>query len=247
MEPSEPSQSVRDVIFVGIDDTDVIGTPGTGQLAREVAKRVSQEGAVCAVSRHQLLVHPDVPMTKNNSANVLHVTGWPGTTSELFELACLMVADRAAEGSDPAVCMDERVPRAVQLFGERAQEEIVSPEDAQALAEEHGIALLAVSDTDDGLVGALAGVGLASTGNDGRFISVGRIRDLTGSVPVSQVLAAGVASVCLLDGTRLTDGVVTAADKLRPSLADREPVLFVERAGDGTLTPLKLDRRPGRE
>ena len=247
MEHSAPNETTRDVIFVGIDDTDVIGTPGTGQLAREVAKRLSQDGATCAVSRHQLLVHPDVPMTKNNSANVLHVAGWSGATSELFELVCLMVADRAAEGSDPAVCMAAHVPQAAQLFGERAQREVLSPDDAQALADEHGIALLAVSDTDDGLVGALAGVGLASTGNDGRLISVGRIRELTGSVPVAQVLDAGVISVCLLDGTPLTDGVVAAADKLRPSLVDREPVLFVERSSDGALTPLKLDKRPDRE
>ena len=231
-------------IFVGIDDTDVIGTPGTGHLARAIAERVTNEGAVCAVSRHQLLVHPDVPMTKNNSANVLHVTGWPGSAADLLELARRMVADRAAEGSDPAVCMGIDVPRAVQLFGGRAQREVLSPADARALAGEHGIALVQVSDTDDGLVGALAGVGLASTGNDGRFVSIARVRELAGRVSVEQVLRAGITSVRLLDGSPLTDGLVSTEGKVRPSIVDGQPVLFVEPAADGAFTPLRLDKPP---
>jgi hypothetical protein len=45
---------VAAVIFAGIDDTDIIGTPGTNQLARHILKNIGPLAQDAIISRHQL-------------------------------------------------------------------------------------------------------------------------------------------------------------------------------------------------
>jgi hypothetical protein len=90
-----------------------------------------------------------------------------------------------------------------------------------------------------GVIGALAAVGLAASGEDGRYVLVGRSRELSGLQPVSTLLAAGVAAVRTLDGQQVTDGLVQT-DKLRPARRGGQPVVIVEWVGD-CWQPLKLD------
>jgi hypothetical protein len=82
-------------------------------------------------------------------------------------------------------------------------------------------------------------VGLAATGEDGRYVLVGRSRELSGLQPVPALLAAGVTAVCTFDGQPVTDGLVQT-DKLRPARRGGRAVAFVEWAS-GYWQPLKLD------
>ena len=79
-----------------------------------------------------------------------------------------------------------------------------------------------------GVIGALAAVGLASTGNDGRFNWVGQVRELAGIQPVAAIWEAGVARVETTTGEVIKDGQVDTGDKIRPALIDGQPVLLVE-------------------
>ena len=54
------------MIFVGIDDTDTLDTPGTNQLARALACRLSERCDLVRITRHQLLFDPRVPYTSKN-------------------------------------------------------------------------------------------------------------------------------------------------------------------------------------
>ena len=56
------------MIFIGMDDTDTLESRGTGHLARQIAATLSAEHTILGVTRHQLLVDPRVPCTKNNSS-----------------------------------------------------------------------------------------------------------------------------------------------------------------------------------
>src|SRR5699024_1865694 len=54
-----------------VDDTDELsGDTSTGAVAEAIADRALQMGAeiLLGISRHQLLVHPDVPYTSHNSS-----------------------------------------------------------------------------------------------------------------------------------------------------------------------------------
>ena len=57
-------------ILISIDDTDDIDSRGTGDVAELMAQGLTDSGlAECGrVTRHQLLVHPDIAYTSHNSA-----------------------------------------------------------------------------------------------------------------------------------------------------------------------------------
>ncbi len=228
------------MFFIGLDDTDNLESRGTGHLAREIAAALAVDYQVQGVTRHQLLFDSRVPMTKKNSCAtiVLNGTGSYDHTALLERVRVLMLSD-FHPGSDPGLCVTRIVPTAITAFGRRAQRELVTQAEARELAVKHNISLLGLGGDEDGVIGALAAVGLAAPGADGRYVLVGRSRELTGLQPVSAVLAAGVSAVRTLDGQTVTTGLIQT-DKLRPARRGGEPILFVEHNGDHWL-PLKLD------
>jgi tRNA(Ile2) C34 agmatinyltransferase TiaS len=227
------------MLFVGLDDTDNLESRGTGHLARQIAGALADDYHVLGVTRHQLLVDPRVPYTKNNSASaVLLQANGLGLEAALDRVRALMLAD-FQPGSDPGLCVAESVPVAVTDFGRRAQREVVTQEEARALAAQHGISLEGLGGDQGGIIGALSAVGLAAGGDDGRYVLVGRSREVLGVQPVSAILEAGIGAVQTLDGYPVTEGLVSI-DRLRPSRRGERAVLFVEKVGDH-WRPLKLD------
>jgi hypothetical protein len=233
------------MIYIGLDDTDVLESRGTGRLAREIAGTLQAEYGLLGVTRHQLLVDPRVPCTKNNSCATIHLDG--GTPSgsaapdldALFErVQALMLAD-FWPGSDPGLCVAVAPSPAITEYGCRAQREIVTQAEARALAAQHGIRLAGLGGDEDGVIGALSAVGLAARGSDGRYVLVGRSRQTEGLQPVSAVLALGIDAVQTLDGQPVTEGLIQT-DKLRPARRGERPILVVEWDG-ACWQPLKLD------
>ena len=229
------------MIFIGLDDTDNLQSRGTGHLARHIAVELSREFPVSGVIRHQLSKDPRVPCTKNNSsaAICLDTESEDGLAAEIFaRVRAMMLAD-FQPGSDPGLCVASAVPQPVTDFGQRTQAEFVSQQQARDLASRWGLILEGLGGTQDGVIGALAAVGLAACGEDGRYVQVGDLRDLSGLHTISEVLAAGVAGVRTLDGQAVSEGLVLT-DKLRPARRGSQPVAVVNWNGDYWL-PLKLD------
>ena len=92
------------------------------------------------------------------------------------------------------------------------------------------------------MIGALAALGLAASGEDGRYVQVGEPREFTGLQPVAALLAAGIAAVQTPDGKPVTSGLVLV-NQLRPARRDARPLVVVEWGGDHWL-PLKLAWAP---
>jgi tRNA(Ile2) C34 agmatinyltransferase TiaS len=228
------------MIYIGIDDTDTLTSRGTGHLARDIAAALTDRYRVLGVTRHQLLEDPRVPCTKKNSAAVLHLADGNGTSTDalLAEIRALMLAD-FQPGSDPGLCVARAVPEPVTAFGRRTQRALVTRDEALTLARAHSVPLLGLGGDESGVIGALAAVGLAVTGDDGRYVLVGRIRELRGLQPVAALLEAGVEAVQTPDGDPVTEGDVLT-DKLRPAHRDGRPVAVVVRR-NGHWLPLKLD------
>jgi tRNA(Ile2) C34 agmatinyltransferase TiaS len=228
------------MIFIGLDDTDTLESRGTGHLAREIAAALAADYPVLGVTRHQLLVDPRVPCTKKNSsaAIALNVNGGSDPAALVECIRALMLADYQP-GSDPGLCVAAAVPATVVEFGRQVQRRLVTQGEARSLAAAHAIPLLGLGGDQGGVIGALAAVGLAASGEDGRYVLVGRSRELMGLQPVSALLAAGISAVRTLDGRPVTDGLVNA-DKLRPARRGGQPVAVVEWTGDYWQC-LKLD------
>jgi tRNA(Ile2) C34 agmatinyltransferase TiaS len=225
--------------IIGIDDTDNLESRGTGHLARTMAASLAEDFRIYGVTRHQLLEDERVPKTAKNSCAAVLFEGEPCPLEELAAYARKMMLDDFQPGSDPGLCVVSVVPAEIIAFGQRAQREFLHQHEARALAAAHGIYLEGLGGDQGGVIGALAAVGLAAQGSDGRYVLVGTVRELEGVQPVAAVLAAGVQAVCTLDGRTVVDGLV-ATDKLRPARRDDRPVLFVELQDDRWL-PLKLD------
>jgi tRNA(Ile2) C34 agmatinyltransferase TiaS len=230
------------MIYIGLDDTDVLESRGTGHLARQIARTLETDYALLGVTRHQLLVDPRVPCTKNNSCSAILLDGCaqPDLPALLERVKSLMLADFYA-GSDPGLCVATTSPAAITDYGRQAQRDLVTQSEARALAEEHGISLLGLGGDESGVIGALSAVGLAACGDDGRYVLVGRSRELSGLQPVSALLAAGIAAVQTPDGQPVAEGLVQT-DRLRPARRGGRPVAVVEWAEDlAAWRPLKLD------
>jgi tRNA(Ile2) C34 agmatinyltransferase TiaS len=228
------------MLFLGLDDTDILDSRGTGHLARSIAGELAADHVLLGVIRHQLLRDPRVPCTKNNSSAAIVLDGDAAIDpASLLERVRRIMQDNFQPGSDPGLCLATSVPAAITDFGRRTQHELVTQAEARALASTHGLPLLGLGGDEDGVIGALAAVGLAAGGEDGRYVLVGRCRELNGLQPVQALLAAGIAAVQTLDGRPVTDGLVST-DKLRPARRGSRPIAFVEWNGDCWL-PLKLD------
>jgi hypothetical protein len=229
------------MISVGIDDTDILGARGTNQLAREIARRAAVRWSCRQIVRHQLLHDPRIPFTsKNGSASLMFESVNGAGLPELIDLCRDTMRDWFIPGSDPGLCVTERVPPEVVAYGELCQREIVTQETARNLARRTAIHLEGLGGTEGGVIGALAAVGLAATGNDGRIVQWGSWPDdLTGRQPIAALNERGVL-VLTDDGVELTDGEVDVGKHLRPNVRGHRAVLFVERMSDERYGALKL-------
>jgi tRNA(Ile2) C34 agmatinyltransferase TiaS len=225
--------------FIGLDDTDNFESRGTGHLARMMASALAQDFRVHGVIRHQLLEDERVPKTAKNSCAAILFEGDPYPLEEIAEFACKLMRDDFQPGSDPGLCVASVVPNEVIAYGQRAQREFLYQQEPRELAAAHGLYLEGLGGDEGGVIGALAAIGLAASGDDGRYVQVGSIRDLEGLLPIANVLSAGITSVKTLDGEPVTEGLVLT-DKLRPARRKDQPILFVERQ-EGHWLPLKLD------
>ncbi|MFH0964232.1 MAG: ABC transporter substrate-binding protein [Planctomycetota bacterium] len=227
----------RDVLLVGIDDTDVVGSRGTGWRARTLAQRLRDAGWVTlGVTRHQLLVDPRIPYTSHNSSACIAVAATRREGERIWRQAEEFPRRSSETGSDPGLCVasQSEATETVRAFGRRAQREVLAQADAQNAIRGTSVLLKGLAGTSDGLIGALAAVGLRAGGDDGRFLELGAIRELTGVAPVSEILEAGVDEVRGQDGKALDlDARVETMNWVRPSLVLGRAVLVVERSTRG--------------
>jgi hypothetical protein len=222
------------LIYVGIDDTDTLDSRGTGRLARNIASALQEKHQIFGVTRHQLFVHPTIPFTSHNSSAVIHVFAKPEDMEEIFSQTKKLMLDDFVVGSDPglAVSSSWQVSPALVAFGQDAKTIVLNQERARKVAFSCGIHLEGLGGTNGGVIGALAGIGLASTQNDGRFLLKGKNRELTGVHPVQQVIDAGIDQVVTLQGECIQDGLVKIPKNATPSFIAGKAVLFVEKDGD---------------
>jgi hypothetical protein len=231
----------KQIIYIGLDDTDNLESRGTGNLARQIASQLATEHELVGVTRHQLLLDDRIAYTaKNSSAAIcLRLEDHTALMSISERARAIMLSD-LIPGSDPGLCVaTEEAARRFTEFGQRAQRSVVTQAEARALANQAGVLLDGLGGSQDGVIGALAAVGLAAWGNDGRYILAGGTRNLQGLQPIQVLIDAGISSIHTLQDEPVQDGLILS-DKLRPARRHSRPVLFVEWDQDHWL-PLKID------
>lgn len=226
------------MIYVGLDDTDVVGTRGTNQLARAILKAIGPAARDAVICRHQLFYDPRIPYTsKNGSASIQLPSQAAGDVARLTgEIRGAMRA-WFVPGSDPGLCVAAAVEPEVVEFGQRCQREVVAKADARSVALRAGVHLEGLGGSEQGMIGALAAVGLIASGEDGRVVQLARWPypdEFSGPHTTSEILARGVDAIRLQQtGAPIAEGVVDVGKHLRPNVRGGRIVLFVEPAGGG--------------
>lgn len=228
--------------LVGIDDTDNLNSRGTGYRARRLGERIREEGlgGVHGISRHQLLVSPEIPYTSHNSAACLRIAASSGSRDRLIGLCRDYLAAESAPGSDAGLCVagEAQLGDAVREYGQRAQRTVLHRDEAAALAADADIHLEGLTGDHGGMIGALAAVGLRAQGWDGRFIWVEGIRERADSrCTLAELLqTTGVERLETVDGRPVAEpsAIVDLGPWPRPVVRGGEAVLLVEEQNDDT-------------
>lgn len=231
------------MIYVCVDDTDNLNSRGTGRLARAIAAELSKKYSVLGVTRHQLYVHPDIPFTSHNSCAVIHlISDDKNGIDDIFEIAKKEIYDDFIEGSDPglSVAHESQISPSLIAYAKDAKDTVLTQDKARTLAKNLNIRLEGLGGTEDGVIGSMAGLGLAYAGNDGRFLLKGSIRDLLGPQPVEKLMDAGIDAVYTLDGRLVTEGRVLNDENksVKPCPVNEKCILFVDD-NEGVLTAVK--------
>ena len=224
-------------LLICIDDTDNLDSPGTGHLASMLVEQLEERGwgQGSYITRHQLLVHPDIPYTSHNSAMCFTASLHDNCPPErLIEHAGNFLREQSAPGSDPGLCVAnaELISDIEPLvdFGTAAKQRVVSKTEAYALADRLGIHLSEHGGTGQGVVGALAGVGLRLGGNDGRLKGQLELGDPGERQSVFQLLSHPLIElVRALDGSQpLANELVELGEKIKTVLLGGKSVLLLE-------------------
>jgi hypothetical protein len=163
-------------IYLSIDDTDNLDSPGSGHLAEAMAKELQHHGLTSQclnITRHQLFFHESIPYTSHNSSMCFPAVINEDNLSKVIKFAKDFLEKGSAPGSDPGLCVAverEKLDRQTLIdFGLQAKNQVFTKQDAYLLAQRTGVHLSEHGGTGDGIIGALAGIGLRLNGSDGRF------------------------------------------------------------------------------
>lgn len=225
-------------VWVGFDDTDFVGCDrGTGKLARWFEGKLPDGVRLNGIVRQQLPVLEGIPYTSKNSAACLILKDvLPEQIQPIIDRAAEHIHEHFVEGSDPGLCVVTERSAAGTLidFGRLACTRIVTQKEAMAAV--NSFHLSGHGGTNDGIIGAAAGVGLTLSGWSGRFIEFGGLRTFDRTIRVADLNAHGIR-VLSIDRDALVPGpedTVDTEDWLRPRLWSDHPVLPVEATGQGT-------------
>jgi hypothetical protein len=220
------------VIYIGIDDTDIVGSPGTNQLARKIVRRLGRTARGAIVCRHQLFFDPAVPFTSGNgSASIQLPHGEDIPLDYLIASVREEMRDFFVEGSDPGLAVATTASAEMMAFAARARTEVVNQHDARNVASRSECYLEGLGGSNQGIIGALAAIALAAGGDHGRVVHLDEWPwpdRFSGVQSVAAIRDRGVAEICTATGDAFANGEVDVGKRLRPNWRGGRVVLFVE-------------------
>ena len=230
-------------ILISIDDTDDIGTKGTGEILEDLCTELTQKfnGKFSRVTRHQLLIHEDIKYTSHNSSMCCEGIIEKHQFEEIKENAASYLKANSAQNSDPGLCVircediSEAEREKIIDWGIRAKNEVLTKHGAYALASGSGIHLSEHGGTGDGIIGALAGAGLRLTGHDGRFKGKFDMKTNNGSLSVKEIEESQLIDKVMDEkfNPLNPEEKVLLGDKIKTVMYDHRSVLLVRKNSDG--------------
>ncbi|NMB40370.1 MAG: hypothetical protein GX996_00310 [Firmicutes bacterium] len=222
-------------LLICIDDTDNIDSRGTGWIAEEIKDMIAENnlGRCTFTTRHQLLLHRDIPYTSHNSSMCFECDIAENAYDSVKTAATEYLCRENAKGSDPGICIakiTEELNETILIeFGLKAKRQVLTKKDAYNTAAQANVYLKEVGGTGLGIIGALAGIGLRLEGNDGEVRGgAGQFRKGE-TYTVGQLLTSPVIEAVYDNNLNFlsADQKVFITWKVKPVISDKRPVLVV--------------------
>lgn len=230
------------IFYLCIDDTDNLDSIGTGTIAEQIREKIIAQGyGPCSlVTRHQLFIHEDIPYTSHNSSMCFYGEAPSDAMPAIIAMAAQHLDTVAAEGSDPGLCVlqfdsannyDELI-----AFGKDAKKKVLTKDDALLCAQNNQIHLSEHGGTGQGIIGALAGVGLRIFGCDGEVKGALKNIEISKNYTVAELKKLPeMAQVLDFAGKEKLDDAVTVnmSNRTKTVLFNKDYVLFVKKDDSG--------------
>ncbi len=239
-------------LLVCIDDTDSkTSEKGTGAIADDIRRMIRNHFGVTPsfVSRHQLLIHPNVPYTSHNSSMCFGVELPEDRYEELVEQTREIVSTESDPESDPGLAIaniDTVDVKQIVDYGKECKRRLMTKADAYQVAKQAGFFLEELGGTGDGVIGAAAGIGLRLWGFDGTMkgkpkdLEPGHVYDLS-----ELTKSRFIERVVTEDGSPIPeDGKLRLPNKTKVAVYEGILSMFVEPdpEEEGFWSPLDRER-----
>ena len=220
--------------LIGLDDTDNPRTSSTGLLARRLGLHLQENGLgrLEAITRHQLIINPLVPCTTHNSAICLTFEADQEKRNEL-ELSCRsFILREYSTGADAGFALASwgQITAEVFTWARTAKTRVLSRMDAIKTARSAGIAIAGLTGSGAGVIGALAAIGLRYRGEDGRFLWLPNLNELSGIYTCTKI--TDLVPIDRIESLRghspRPNEKIEVGEWVRPILRDGRCVLLVE-------------------
>lgn len=222
--------------LIGIDDTDSPQTGGTGGLAFQLGRLLQERtGArLLEVTHHQLWRTPLIPCTTRNTCACLVLDG-ETRLRRVLELECRsFLLHQSATGANAGMALADlaQVSAAVIAWGSHAKRQALTRKAALELAHQGEVSAAGLTGNGNGVIGALAAIGLRAGGNDGRFLWLPGLCELSGILTFAQLLdRCSFGRVETMGGrTPQFDDLIDLGNWVRPLVRSGRSVLLVEES-----------------
>lgn len=221
-----------------IDDTDELGGEiSTGSLAEDIASHISSFAKTSFITRHQLLLDPLINYTSHNSSMCLVAEISKEEREKVLNFALELISSKCAKSAEPGVAaaFQDEIANISELinFGKSAKQVLINIEQAKRVANEQNVFLKALKPNTRGVIGALAGIGLRLSGDDGKIR--GKFKQNAKCLSVGELLKLPyIEAVLDEDFTLLKNSEMINLDEaLKPIFWDHKATLLVKKVSNG--------------
>ena len=233
-----------------IDDTDELGGDiSTGLLAEEIAAFAGSFAPVSFVTRHQLLLDPRINYTSHNSCMCLEAWLTESQKQRVLDFALGLLERKSASGAEPgiAAAFEKDILNVQELisFGRSAKEIFLSTERALETAREQNVFLKELKSGARGVIGALAGIGLRLSGNDGKIRGKFELKE--SNLSVAELLGLNFIEAVADENFKplSPDERVNLIGALKLVLLDFKATLLVKKEASGGFRNLSVKELRG--
>lgn len=236
---------VDEKFTIGIDDTGYSDQHLTTKLMRNWLSQMVEQSLIHSegITRHQLFESEKISSSYKNRSLAFTFN----TSQSIFEIEDQLIdfiRTASSPHANPAIAILSRHSDSLHAlaFGRRCKNELLKLSDSEQYASESNVLLRGLGGNRNGMIGALAAVGLRAGGDDGIFVYINGLEYLTGDQSAGDIRNNSALQhiVDISSGEELDrDDMIKIDSYLRPKLINGDPTQYVQLIANSKVwTPL---------